>query len=39
MKDEGKQPVKTDEVKKLAGIEMPDYTTDEPFELVKGRDL
>jgi hypothetical protein len=36
MKGEGKKSVKTDEVKKLAGIEMPDYTTDEPFELVKG---
>lgn len=36
MKDEGKQPVKTDEVKKLAGIEMPDYSTDERFDLEVG---
>lgn len=36
MKDESKQPAKTDEVKKLAGIEMADYTADEKFDLEVG---
>lgn len=36
MNDESKQPTQVDEVKKLANIEMPDYTTDEPFDLKVG---
>ena len=36
MKNESKQPTQVDEVKRLAGIEMPDYSTDEKFNLVAG---
>ena len=36
MNEESKQSAKVDEVKKLAGIELPYYTTDENFKLEVG---
>lgn len=36
MNEESKQSAKVDEVKILAGIELPDYTTDENFKLEVG---
>ena len=36
MNEESKQPTQVDEVKKLAGISLPDYSTDEKFDLEVG---
>lgn len=36
MNEESKQPAKADEVKKLAGIELADYSSDEKFDLEVG---
>ena len=36
MNEKKQQSAKVDDVKKLAGIELPDYTTDENFKLEVG---